>query len=62
VEYEVTLSTRAGRDLSGIWLYLRDQDSEVATKYCLHLLKSAYSLESHPARNPRLPGLPNAHN
>jgi plasmid stabilization system protein ParE len=54
VEYQVTLSPRAEQDLATIWSYLRERNPEAATSFCLDLVKFAFSLQTFPARNPRL--------
>jgi plasmid stabilization system protein ParE len=47
--------------LAAIWLYVREHDAAAASRLCLALLKSAYSLSIYPSRNPRLPGSRDTH-
>jgi plasmid stabilization system protein ParE len=51
VEYKVTLTPRAQRDLAAIWNYIARDDRAAATAFCLNLAQQAYSLKTFPTRN-----------
>ena len=55
MEYKVTLTPKARRDLTAIWNYIAKNDRAVATTFCHNLAQQAYSLKIFPERNFELP-------
>jgi plasmid stabilization system protein ParE len=55
VEYKVTLTPKARRDLTAIWNYIARDDRDAATAFCHDLAQQAYSLKIFPERNFELP-------
>lgn len=55
MEYKVTLTPKARRDLTAIWNYIAKNDRDAATTFCHELAKQAYSLKTFPERNFELP-------
>ncbi|MCE0522094.1 MAG: type II toxin-antitoxin system RelE/ParE family toxin [Methylacidiphilales bacterium] len=55
MEYKVTLTPKARRDLATIWNYIARNDRDAATTFCHNLAEQAFSLRIFPERYFELP-------
>jgi len=51
VDYGYKITTKARRDLVGIWKYIAGDDASNASRFCLELLLAAESLQTFPYRH-----------
>ena len=51
MEYKVTLTPKARRDLTAIWDYIARNNPDTAITFCHDLAQQAYSLKIFPERN-----------
>ena len=58
MEYKVTITPRAKRDLVGIWRYISKDNSNAAGSFCHDLAQHAYSLGIFPIRGTSLSSRP----